>query len=161
MNQRKDFRSLAAETPQAGKPRISAQPAPRPHNFGPAVLMLKARPLPSAPPVYKPQTPPQAIQPRMPGATSVVAGPKVIAAGPVAPPVYRPTSRSQVLQQSQTIQLAPCQVCHHTHGSTKCKTLLPSGKKCGCTSHSSHWGKGSKINPGKGKHGRKMAARKG
>ncbi len=62
------------------------------------------------------------------------------------------------------VQLAKCLVCAHEHGSSTCKTKVPDPnnkgktKKCGCKSHSSHWGKGSKINPGSGRRARRLAA---
>lgn len=63
------------------------------------------------------------------------------------------------------VQLAKCLVCAHEHGSSTCKARVPDPnkkgktKKCGCKSHSSHWGKGAKFNPGSGRRARRLAAR--
>jgi hypothetical protein len=161
MNQTQNDRARAAAASRTGIQRTTKQQPPGPRIVAPKVLMLKSKTPPTAPPVYRPQPPPLAIQPRMANATSLEALPKLIAPAPAAPAVYRPQSRPALLPRSQMIQLAPCTVCKHSHGSKKCTVKVSSGKKCGCTSHSGHWTKGSKINPGKGKHARKMAARKG
>lgn len=55
-----------------------------------------------------------------------------------------------------------CTECGHQHGSKKCNyKTSPKAKPCGCTSHSSHWKKGGKFNPGAGKHARMLEQMRG
>jgi hypothetical protein len=132
-----------------------AQPQP-----AKAAQMKKA---PVAPPVYRAQPAPQVAQPKLAQPTTVAAQPpKGNAARPAAPPASHPPQGAQAIQRAQVIQCAPCQVCRHTHGSVRCTRQIGTPPRaCGCTSHSSHWGKGAKFNPGSGRHQRRMAARKG
>ena len=128
----------------------------------PAPYTPIAAPMPIAPPVYRPQA--AVSQGKLTAARTApwpVPGPAIA----TAPPVYRPAAAVASVQPRMAppavavVQLKgnKCLVCNHRHGSSTCTTVV-GGRACGCKSHSGHWKKGSKVNPGSGKHGRKRAA---
>jgi hypothetical protein len=128
----------------------------------PAPYTPIAAPRPAAPPVYRPQAAVSQGKLTAAGAATRLAPGPTIAP---APPVYRPAPTAVELQPRLAppavavlqLKVNKCLVCNHRHGSSTCATMV-GGKPCGCKSHSGHWKKGSKVNPGSGKHGRKRAA---
>ena len=104
---------------------------------------------PVAPPVYKPQQAPRAVQAKWANAsnrqmTSVLQ-----------PKVGRPT----------VIQLKNCVSCGHKSHVVDCTVQVDAGggktKPCGCKSHSHKFDKGQKINPGGGRRARMLEAKAG
>jgi hypothetical protein len=125
---------------------------------------------PAAPPVYRPQPAPKVLQakPAQIKAVAVSAQPnRLPQAGPNAATNHSAIQPKMQAPSSNVVQLkGKCIECNHKHGSVRCTTNIaivnedgtPGTRECGCMSHSSHWGKGAKFNPGSGKRERKLAA---
>lgn len=118
-----------------------------------------------APPVYRPQPAPGTMQPKSAQSARppVGAHPGMMATSRLAASTNISPKDAPVVQAKGN----KCIVCGHKHGSSTCTVATGWDSKgkanawCGCKSHSSHWGKGSKFNPGSGKRARQIAAATG
>ena len=129
------------------RPDISARSTP-------SAVQPKMKTQPVAPPAYKPQQAPRAIQSKWPAALNR----------------HQPSTAQQVLQPKlgtriSVIQLKNCVSCKHKAHAGDCTVQVPAGngqtKECGCKSHSIKFDKGQKINPGGGKRARMLEAKGG
>ncbi len=157
----------SANGPRSGHPGVTKSVAPQVYRPQPLVSQAvqpkmarapQTSALPPAPPVYRPGSRVNAVQPKNAQGASPVLQP---AKGPSATAPARIPTNAGVVQAKGN----KCIICNHRHGSSRCTVVTArnaQGKAtswCGCMSHSSKWDSGSKFNHGSGRRARRLAAR--
>ena len=150
------------------RPHVSARSTPSVAQPKMAIAS-KINKQPVAPPVYKPQQGPRAVQAKWAN-TSNRRQPST------TQPVERAQSPASVTRQMTSvlqpkvgrptvIQLKKCVSCPHKAHAGTCTVQVDAGggktKACGCKSHSIKFDSGQKINPGGGRRARMLEAKAG